>query len=109
MKLRKLYIFVAAVAMLFAQGCNQDSIDLREKDYGYVQFKIYKEASYNGGASELSRAQTTLDYLSNVSKIGVTMMYNGRAITQYLPVYAADSEAAEFGLRSDKLKLLTGE
>ena len=111
MKFSKIYLFVIALMMLFAQGCTKDNgIDLRESDYGYVQFKLYKSASYNGGTSVQSRAvQTVLDYLSKVSKIGVIMVYNGETITQYLPVSAANSEAAEYGLRSDKLRLLVGD
>ena len=97
--------------MLFVQSCTNDAgIDLREDNYGYVQFKLYKSASYNGVATVQSRAiQAPLDYLSRVSKIGLIMVYNGETITQYLPVDAADSDAAEFGLRSNKLKLLVGD
>ena len=111
MKFGKIYIFAIALMLLFVQSCTVDStIDLRERDYGYVQFKLYKSASYNGAASAQSRAvQTVLDYLSRVSKIGVTMVYNGETITQYLPVSAANDDAAEYGLRSDKLRLLVGD
>ena len=111
MKFGKIYTFAIALLMLFVQSCTNDgNVDLRENDYGYVQFKLYKSASYQGGASAQSRAvQTILDYLSKVGKIGVIMVYNGETITQYLPVDAADSEAAEYGLRSNKLRLLVGD
>ena len=109
MKLQKLYIF-ATVIVLALCGCTVNENDYRETEYGYVQFKLYKEASYNADASKQSRAaQSTLDYLADVSKIGVTMLYDGKTITQYLPVYAADNDAAEYGLRSNKLKLLVGD
>ena len=49
MKLLK--IFVAAILALAAAltgGCSDDDgIDNRDLDYGYVQFKLYKEASYD--------------------------------------------------------------
>lgn len=55
MKLLK--IFVAAILALAAAltgGCSDDDgIDNRDLDYGYVQFKLYKEASYDA----VSRAQ----------------------------------------------------
>ncbi|MBE6197794.1 MAG: DUF4458 domain-containing protein [Rikenellaceae bacterium] len=112
MKLWKLSIFVAAVAALFAQSCAADSaVDLTEREYGYVQFKLYKECSYTP-ATKSSRAddEAQLDYLSEACKIEVNLTdENNRAIRQSLVLSAADSEAAEFGLRSDKLKLLAGE
>lgn len=50
-----------ALGMAFLGGCSDDDgIDNRDQDYGYVQFKLHKEASYDA----LSRAQKPqLDYL----------------------------------------------
>lgn len=107
----KIGVFVLAVAMLLAQGCTQDgTVDLREKDYGYVQFKLYKGASYTP-ATAASRAELVeeLDYLADACKIEVNLYdANNRAIRQSLVLSAADETSAEFGLRSDKLKLLAG-
>ena len=51
-----------------------------------------------------------LDYLSDASKVKVTLQgAGGQLISQTLVLSAADKEAAEFGLRSDKLRLLAGE
>lgn len=97
--------------MLFVSGCtNDNTLDLREKDYGYVQFKLYKRASYTP-ATQSSRANDDqLDYLADACKVEVLVRNTtGQKITQTLVLSAADREAAEFGLRSDKLKLLTGE
>ena len=74
-----------------------------DQDYGYVQFKLYKEASYPG-----TRA-TQLDYLKDVAKLKVTLRFEENLISQTLVMNAANDEAAEFGLRSDKLKLLAGD
>lgn len=110
MKRNKLYIFAVAVAMLL-QGCTTDEVDYREKDYGYVQFKLYKEASYSGDASLQSRAEVVdqLEFLADAHKIEVSLTTEqGVNIKQNLVLTAADSDAAEYGLRSDKLKLLEG-
>ena len=102
---------MVAVAVFGVQSCTKDSAaDLREKDYGYVQFKLYKSASYTP-ANVASRANVVdeLDYLADACKIEVTLYdSNNRIIRQSLVLSASNSTAAEFGLRSDKLKLLSG-
>lgn len=111
MRFIKINIFAIAMAILFVQGCTTDqTVDLREKDYGYVQFKLYKSASYNP-ATKASRAELVdeLEYLADACKIEVNLYdENNRIIRQTLVLSAANSDAAEFGLRSDKLKLLSG-
>lgn len=109
MKLFRFFVFVLPLMALFAGSCSDDDgIDNRERRYGYVQFKLYKEASYE--ASTQSRAvQSTLDYLADASKVKVTLRYGETTIAQTLNVTAANSETAEYGLRSEKIKLLTGE
>ena len=77
--------------------------DYREQTYGYVQFKLYKEASY-----EATKADNQLEYLKDVAKIQVVLTFEGNQISQTLITGAANDDAAEFGLRSDKLKLLAG-
>ena len=96
---------VLAVVLAFVlTACDRvEEPDYRDKDYGYVQFKIYKEASYPG-----TRA-SQLEYLRDVAKLKVTLSYEDNLISQTLVVDASSDEAAEFGLRSDKLKLLAGE
>ena len=105
-------IALLATVCLFG-GCMLDSeVDYREPDYGYVQFKLYKEASYEASpVTELSATRAikpTLDYLSEAYKIKVTLKFEGTTLAQTLNLSAADEETAEFGLRSDKLKLLVG-
>ena len=111
MKLRNLYIFAVAVVALFVQGCAKDNtIDLREKDYGYVQFKLYKRASYNPETQSSRAADDELDYLSEVFKVEVIISTeSGRKLYQTLILSSSDKESAEFGLRSGKLKLLAGQ
>ena len=94
----------AAVLVLGLGGCSKvEEPDYRELTYGHVQFKLYKEASYPGTKA------TTLDYLGDVSKIKVTLRYGESTISQTLIAEASNKESAEYGLRSDKLKLLAGD
>ncbi len=105
MKFSKIPLLIASLAaactLLCCQKESQD--DLREKDYGYVQFKLYKEASY-----EAKAVVPELDYLHDACKILVMLQFGDRQISQTLPLNAANNEAAEYGLRSDKLKLVSG-
>lgn len=94
----------AILAAVAFSGCTEvDEPDYRDNTYGYVQFKLYKKASYPGTKA------AQLEYLADASKIQVTLSFEGNLITQTLVVSAANDQAAEFGLRSDKLKLLAGE
>ena len=92
---------LAAVALV---SClKEQEPDYREQTYGYVQFKLYKEASY-----EATKAENQLEYLKDVAKIQVVLDFEGNQISQTLVAGAANDDAAEFGVRSDKLKLLAG-
>ena len=104
----------AAAAVLLAAlagaACTTDDVaDNRETDYGYVQFRLYKAASYTPD-TDTRAVVNRLEYLRDASKIRVTMDYNGRTITQTLTLSASDAEpdAAEWGMRSEKIQLLTG-
>ena len=94
---------LAFVTLFLIGSCTRvEEPDYREMEYGYVQFKLYKEASYPG-----TKAQ--IEYLRDIAKLKVTLRYEDNLISQTLVVSAADDDAAEFGLRSDKLKLLAGD
>ncbi|MBP3662912.1 MAG: DUF4458 domain-containing protein [Bacteroidales bacterium] len=104
--LYRILLPLAFVAMMLSAGCsNVVEPDYTDKDYGHVQFKLYKEASY------LSTKAVTdkLDFLSDVSKLKVTMRYDEKDISTTLVMNASGKETAEYGLRSDKLKLLAGK
>lgn len=94
-------------AVFAAAACTQAEPDYRDHQYGHVQFKLYKAASYDGVQTKAVLEQ--LDYLKDVTKIKVALDYEGNRISQTLPVSASDDNAAEFGLRSDRLKLLAGK
>ena len=106
MKSFRIFVLMAvAICSLFSLGgCSKvEDPDNREFAYGHVQFKLYKEVSYPGTKAD------QLEYLGDVAKIKVTLRYGENLISQTLVVSAANDEAAEYGLRSDKLKLLAGE
>lgn len=111
MKLRKPYIFtLLSIAAMLVQGCTTDMTDHRDLEYGYVQFKLYKAASYDA-ATFASRSEVLeqLEYLGDAHKIEVSLTTeNGVNIKQNLVLNYYDKESAEYGVRSDKLKLLTG-
>lgn len=116
MKLSRFILFaaIACGTALFLSRCSDDEgIDNRDTDYGYVQFKLYKEASYAPAAAadapHSRTVQSQLDYLADATKVTVRLRYNGTTIAQTLILSAADKTAAEFGLRSEKLRLLTGD
>lgn len=117
MKLIRFSVFAtfACLASVLLGGCSDDDgIDNRDLDYGYVQFKLYKADSYQSPqaaqAASGSRAiKPELDYLSEASKVKVTLSFGEATIAQTLILSATDKESAEYGLRSEKLKLLTGE
>ena len=95
------YLAVALLSVLSLGSCTKEEIDYREHDYGYVQFKLYKEASYPG-------TKASLEYLRDVCKIQVSLKSDIQTVVQTLVLSSSNDAAAEYGLRSDKLKLLAG-
>ena len=103
MKILRFAILLALSLLAFSCAEIQEP-DYRETEYGHVQFKLYKSASYGQTKAVVSK----LDYLNDVTKIKVTLRYEENLISQTLVMNSSDAESAEFGLRSDKLKLLSG-
>lgn len=106
MKITRFAAMLLAALPLLMSSCSEDKVaDYRERDYGYVQFKLYKAASYGNQSRALV---SELPYLSDACKIKVYMQYGNMSINQSLVLNYADKESAEWGLRSDKLQLLEG-
>ena len=104
MKLYKFFLFVAlTIGALMAVGCSEDDgVDNRDHDYGYVQFKLYK------ASDDASRAiQAPLEALTDAKKVKVALLYGTTTIAQTLNLQPAEGDAAAYGLRTEKLKLLT--
>lgn len=85
-------------------GCTEDA-DLASSDdnYGYVQFKLYKEASYVPSKAD------DFTYLNQAKRMEITFGYGSTTITQTIALSAYDDLNAEYGLRSEKLLLLSGD
>ena len=100
------YLAVTLLSVLAFGSCSKvQEPDYREHDYGYVQFKLYKAASYG----ETKAVVPQLDYLSKAKKIMLIMTSeDGNEIRQTLTLGAANDAAAEYGLRSEKLQLIAG-
>ena len=100
--LTKICSLVAVASMLLAGGCEQQGDNLTA-DYGYVQFQLVKAAQLDDTRAE------RLEWLSDACKICVVMQHEGSTITQTLNVDSYDQASAEWGLWSEKLRLLAGD
>ena len=107
-QLTRLAVLLLAVFGLFslASCAREDLPDNREKDYGNVQFMLFKEASYQPSTKGLV---SQLEYLSQAGKIQINLKYGKSQLSQTLTLSAANKETAEFGLKSEMLQLLGGE
>ena len=97
---------VAICAIVGFVGCTETD-DALGTEYGYVQFKLYKNETVP--AKSASRSEEQLEYLRDAHKVKVTMQHDGSTMEQTLVLNAYNNEYAEYGLRSDKLKLMVGE
>lgn len=90
---------VAGILSMGFAGCSDDDDEILRQQYGYVQFKVCKDAT---------RADM-LNSITDAHKIKIVLQSAGSTISQTLILNSYNSENAEYGLRSDKLKLLAGE
>ena len=109
---RILTAVVAVCTFASIAGCAERDEEL-VADYGYVQFKLYKNdtAPKKSATRAGEDAQdVTLEYLSDAHKLGVSLVRaNGSVVEQTLVLHAYSAENAAYGMRSDKLQLLAGE
>ena len=106
MKFIRFFVLPAIILAAVLGGCSRiDEPDYREQEYGYVQFKLYKEVSYPGSKAVMPQ----LEYLHDATKIKVTLRYGEDLIVQTLVLNAYNETNAEYGMRSEKLKVLAGQ
>ena len=108
--------FLPLMAVLFStvmSGCSDDDDELQQSQYGYVQFKLYKSASYvepeTGGETSAQLSRADVDKLGDAKKIEIEMQFEGTSITQTLVLNSYNEANAEYGLRRGKLQLVVGE
>ena len=109
-KLHNLFLLPLLLGLLsiVMPGCSDDDENALQSEYGYVQFKLYKSASFGAEVASRAAANDQLDSLYDAKKIKVILEYNGTQVSQTLPLHSYNAENAEFGLRRDKLQLTTG-
>ena len=97
-----------------ATGCSDENTGEWDNSYGYVQFQLLKRGVADGTKavgtkSDGTRATSQLERLDDAKKIKVVMVSDGNTISQTLPLTAYNAANAEYGLRSEKLKLAAGK
>lgn len=92
---------VTMLLMVAAIGCEKSGQSI-DADYGYVQFKVVKNSAL------ATRTAEALEWMADACKITVVMQHEGSTIQQTLPLSSYDKETAEWGLYSQKLRLMAG-
>ena len=106
--IKKLANSLLLLGLIFLTISCTDENQISQSGGGYVQFKIYKGASY--GEQTASRAGANqLDFLNDAKKIKVLLKNEQFNFSQTLNLNSYNEENAEYGLRSDKLELQPGE
>ena len=103
--INRLWAVALVVLLSLCGGCEQTGDELTA-DYGYVQFQLVKASQHDSLAT---RAQDSLEWLYDACKITVVMQHDGSTITQTLNLSSYDKDSAEWGVWSEKLRLLAGE
>ena len=98
----KICSLAALLSLLLVGGCEERGENL-SAEYGYVQFQLVKASQLDDTRAE------ELEWLSDACKICVVMQHEGSTITQTLNVESYDATTAEWGLWSEKLRLLAGD
>lgn len=106
--IKKLANSLLLLGLIFLAISCTDENEISQSGSGYVQFKIYKKASY--GEQSASRAGANqLDYLNDAKKVKILLSNDQFNFSQTLNLNSYNEENAEYGLRSDKLELQPGE
>lgn len=89
-------------------NCSDDEM-LSNPQNGYVQFKLYKSASYDKRMATRAGGNR-LDYLNEATKIKIILNnQDNLQFSQTLDLNSYNEENSVYGLRSDKLELTPGE
>lgn len=113
MKTKILFIRMFVLScILFILGftvgsCSDDDDAVLQAGYGYAQFKLYKSGL---AETKKTRASTNeLNYLRDAQKMKIVLINqdDGTEVVQTVGLEAMGDDS-EFGLRSEKLQLMTG-
>ncbi len=102
--MKQLIIKLSVIALLTTlfTACEQGAGGELNAEYGYVQFKVIKPSG------DTTESRAVLESLSEAHKLTVVMQHEGSTITQTLPLSSYNDTTAEWGVRSEKLRLLVG-
>lgn len=103
----KIGIFILSALLLGTLWSCKSNEDVLPEDqgYGYLQIQLGKELTRSIVSGE------PLEYLAKARKLKVTLVRDNRTVSQTLNLLASASyeEAAEYGLKTEKLQILAGE
>ena len=102
---KALLLLLVSFLTFAATSCSDDETGGWDGTYGYVQFKVNKSVSTR---ATRATALDKLEKLDDAKKIKVVMEHNGTTVSQTLVLNSYNAENAEYGLRSEKLKLASG-
>ena len=102
---KALLLLLVSFLTFAATSCSDDETEGWDGTYGYVQFKVNKSVSTR---ATRAAALDKLEKLDDAKKIKVVMEHNGTTVSQTLVLNSYNAENAEYGLRSEKLKLASG-
>ena len=102
---KALLLLLVTMLTFAATSCSDDETGGWDGTYGYVQFKLSKKVS---SRATRAAALDKLEKLDDAKKIKVVMEHNGTTVSQTLVLNSYNAENAEYGLRSEKLKLASG-
>mgnify|MGYP004696140841 FL=1 len=102
---KALLLLLVSLLTFAATSCSDDETGGWDGTYGYVQFKVNKSVSTR---ATRAAALDKLEKLDDAKKIKVVMEHNGTTVSQTLVLNSYNAENAEYGLRSEKLKLASG-
>ena len=102
---KNINLIMCLLACLFVvSACTDDNeLGKNNQSFGYFQLKIRKAQSKG------ITAGSELENLKDAKKVQVDLLIDNRQITQTLNLLSVSDEAAEFGLTSESMQLLTGK
>lgn len=105
-----LLIAFALSLICILSACSDDD-DTAQNGYGYFQVELIKKGiNVSGRAVEYAMVEgKELNHLNEARKIKLSLRYKGKNIEQTLNLTSASTEAAEYGITSESLKMQSGE
>ena len=80
MNKKYIYLFTMLITLTLGLVSCSDKDEFGGGEYGYVQFKLYKNSSDKQQNAVATRAVDKLEYLADARKIKVLMKYEGNTI-----------------------------